>query len=230
MKRALFVIILTCLISTSVQASELVDNRIHFYSYMGYVVEKFVVPDTKGCVTSIRTEAMDKDGIHNIAISDSTDDPNNVATLFQSAEWYDGNSTIVIDLSSSPVYVTPGMPIMLYVLYLTKGMSNNFSVPVSPGNGEIGHYDVDDPFKIPIAINIESGYSVFALEYGCEAAILPGNIDGKDGLTLADAVMALRMLAGFQTDDICIDAEINGDQKIGMEDVLFILKKLSTSE
>lgn len=334
MKKILLCILLICFMSSFAQASKLIDNRIQFSSFMGYIVEKFIVPKGKTCVKSISTETMDKNGGYSVAISNIEEPP---AILYNRVEWYEGNSgTILLDLTKSPVNLASGMEIMLYVIYITDDLGA-FSVPVRSGGTEIGHNDIHDPFSEQLPPISEPGYKAFTLEYGCESecvntapsflkgsnqiaythksqnisgwasdilpgssdcefnqnlwfeintnndslfsikpqidvttgnlsykptsdiqgvaivtvtlkddgdienggvntsppqtfmitVIIPGNIDGKDTITLSDAVLSLKMLAGFQPDYVCIDADVNGDRRIGMEELIFILEKLS---
>jgi hypothetical protein len=207
--------------SSFAQASKLIDNRIQFSSSMGYIVEKFIVPKGKTCVKSISTETMDKNGVYTIAISNIEEPP---SILYNKSEWYEGNNgTILLDLTNSPIHLASGMEIMLYVMYMT-GDLEAFSVPVSPGGTEIGHNEIHDPFSQQLPPISEPGYKAFTLEYGCD----PGNIDGEDTVALSDAILSLKILAGFQPDYVCLDADVNGDRRIGVEELIFILEKLSS--
>jgi len=56
----------------------------------------------------------------------------------------------------------------------------------------------------------------------------PGDINGDGGIDLADAILALRVLAGIPvTDTINLNADVNSDKKIGIEEVIYILQKVS---
>jgi len=52
------------------------------------------------------------------------------------------------------------------------------------------------------------------------------DFDGSGTVDVGDAVLSLRVLAGFDTDHIC-SGDINGDGKIGLEEVIHILSILS---
>ncbi len=56
-----------------------------------------------------------------------------------------------------------------------------------------------------------------------------GDIDGNDVVDLADAILALKILCGIDIGDqkIFIDADVNGDGKIGIEEVVYILQKIA---
>lgn len=154
--------------------SQLVNDRIVFDSYMGYIVEKFVVPDGKNCMVRLETYAMDKDGIYSIAIVDIPDSlplPTDPEILYQTKEIIAGNSG-KIELDLNQTSVTPGQDVMLNAVYLSDTFEN-FSVPVKPGGTEIGHNDIDDPFATeqPEPIS-EVGYTAFTIYYGCDTTCM----------------------------------------------------------
>jgi len=54
-----------------------------------------------------------------------------------------------------------------------------------------------------------------------------GDLDGSGVVDLVDAIQALRLLAGFPSDNITPDSEVNGDGKIGIAELNYILQKIS---
>jgi len=52
-----------------------------------------------------------------------------------------------------------------------------------------------------------------------------GDINGDSKTDLADVIVALKILSGL--DDFSLNPNINGDKKIGLEDALYILQKIS---
>ncbi len=56
-----------------------------------------------------------------------------------------------------------------------------------------------------------------------------GDIDGNDAVNLEDAILGLRILSDINTEDkkIFLDADVNGDGRIGIEEVLYILQKVA---
>ncbi|HAO22365.1 MAG TPA: hypothetical protein DCQ37_19010, partial [Desulfobacteraceae bacterium] len=56
-----------------------------------------------------------------------------------------------------------------------------------------------------------------------------GNIDGKGAVTLSDAILGLRILAGIDTgtQTIMLKADVNNDNKIGIEEVVYILQYIA---
>jgi hypothetical protein len=58
--------------------------------------------------------------------------------------------------------------------------------------------------------------------------ILAGDINDDDRVDLTDAILTLKIIAGMDTDQtVCEMADVNGDGKIGMEEVIYILQKIS---
>jgi len=58
---------------------------------------------------------------------------------------------------------------------------------------------------------------------------LPGDVDGNGKVELADAVLALKIMAGFTISPpqtVNLNADVNGDGKIGMAEVVYILTHL----
>ena len=72
---------------------------------------------------------------------------------------------------------------------------------------------------------ISSGHNICAEFY----PVPMGDIDGNDAVDLTDAILALRILCGTDIGDqkIFIDADVNGDGKIGIEEVVYILQKVA---
>jgi len=58
---------------------------------------------------------------------------------------------------------------------------------------------------------------------------VPGDINGDAAVDLSDAILALRILSGIDTGDTKIfsGADISGDGRIGIEELVYILQKVS---
>ncbi|MEA3414962.1 MAG: Ig-like domain-containing protein [Thermodesulfobacteriota bacterium] len=57
--------------------------------------------------------------------------------------------------------------------------------------------------------------------------IVPGDIDGSGTVDLRDAILALKVSVGISGGDVYPDRDINEDGKIGREEVIYILQKVS---
>ena len=56
---------------------------------------------------------------------------------------------------------------------------------------------------------------------------IAGDADGDLPVGLRDAALVLQVLAGMETSDINPDADVNGDGKIGTEEAVYILRRIS---
>jgi len=55
-----------------------------------------------------------------------------------------------------------------------------------------------------------------------------GNVNGDDKIDLTDAILALKVLAGISVSQtVNLNADVNGDKKIGNEEVVYILQKVA---
>lgn len=57
--------------------------------------------------------------------------------------------------------------------------------------------------------------------------IIPGDLDNDGDVDLVDAILALKAMADMNSADIHAEAEINGDDKIGIEEAIYILQKVA---
>jgi len=60
----------------------------------------------------------------------------------------------------------------------------------------------------------------------------PGDIDSKNGLTLADAILGLKILASadISGETVNLKADVNADGIIGQEEVIFVLREIAQVE
>jgi hypothetical protein len=76
------------------------------------------------------------------------------------------------------------------------------------------------------AINeFDTGYAENAATF--KTRCLEGDVDGNGMVELNDAIVALKVLSGVDPGvAVCLTADVNGDNKIGIEEVIFILRKV----
>jgi len=56
----------------------------------------------------------------------------------------------------------------------------------------------------------------------------PGDVNGS-GITpdLADAIVVLKVVAGLNPPNVFASADVNGDNRIGLEEVIYVLQKVA---
>ncbi len=60
------------------------------------------------------------------------------------------------------------------------------------------------------------------------ADAVPGDINGDGKVDLADLVLALQICSGIEINTfVDVDADVNGDNRIGMVEASYILQKIS---
>lgn len=82
----------------------------------------------------------------------------------------------------------------------------------------------------PHANNQNIVVSEYSLDASATTLLNKGDMDGNNELTLKDAIMALKALSGYPLileNRKMEDADVNGDRKIGMQEVLYIMQHLS---
>ncbi len=68
-------------------------------------------------------------------------------------------------------------------------------------------------------------YSVYSREVFASTLFLKGDVDNSKSVDLADAILCLQITAGITPPvPLFVDAEINGDQKLGIQDAVGILQ------
>jgi len=60
-----------------------------------------------------------------------------------------------------------------------------------------------------------------------DPTIKHGDLNGDKNITTADAVIGLKIICGINPGTFKLDADINGDGKIGLNEIVFILQKVS---
>lgn len=74
-------------------------------------------------------------------------------------------------------------------------------------------------------LTISAGESLTDKDFQFEALVTKGDINGDSNVGLPDAVLVLKVLAGLRPGGIYLSAAVNDDGKLGMEEVIYILRK-----
>jgi len=101
-------------------------------------------------------------------------------------------------------------------------LSRTVSYKVMPPTGESGNRTFSGTasfFNEEITITGDSSVS--------DAKPAMGDVNGDGKVDLADAILALQVLAGLNPPDVNIGADVNNDGKIGLEEVIYILQKVA---
>jgi hypothetical protein len=56
---------------------------------------------------------------------------------------------------------------------------------------------------------------------------ISGDVNGDGVVNLADAIVALKMMVRITAGAVHANADISGDNKIGLQEVIYILQKIS---
>ena len=71
-----------------------------------------------------------------------------------------------------------------------------------------------------------NGYEFFAVQ-NVSSPATSGDLDNSKTIDLTDAVLALQIIAGLNPEGVNLNADVNGDGKIGLAEVLYILQTVS---
>ncbi|QTA83687.1 dockerin domain-containing protein [Desulfonema limicola] len=56
------------------------------------------------------------------------------------------------------------------------------------------------------------------------SSVLAGDVDNKDGVNLMDSILSLQAVSGIPLTGVYTQADVNGDNRIGIEEAVFSLK------
>jgi len=173
-------------------------------------------------------------GINSLAISPSEPDTIYVGTergyVFRTADggtnWTSGYIGLT-NIYVQSLAISPSSPNTVYV--------GTFGGVFRSTDGGANWTDIGliNKYVLSLAISPSSPNTIYAGTGGSGVFVYTdtsgtqGDLNGG-GVDLADAILALRILAGIPvTEAINLNADVNGDKKIGMEEVIFILQKVS---
>ncbi len=85
--------------------------------------------------------------------------------------------------------------------------------------------DLKDVYEIQLAVTDDNATTIYPFEIQVISPT-PGDINYDGSVDITDAVLALQILAGLTPDNAVISGDANGDNKIGVEDILYILRRI----
>ncbi|MEE4356387.1 MAG: VCBS repeat-containing protein, partial [Desulfococcaceae bacterium] len=101
---------------------------------------------------------------------------------------------------------------------------NAYHCEVTPASSSDEYYcpafadfDGDGTYALLVGFRDDSEFQYWSIA----KAVLPGDINGKDGISLSDAILGLKILADADTfgDTVNLAADVDTNQKIGLEEV-----------
>ena len=145
--------------------------------------------------------------------------PSPITSSWMSMRWYKPDGEREYDLGtnliSEHVYSNAGLLIGFWAEMVIKGMNRE------PGQWMVKHYVYgwqDD---------VLDWHNLFTQSFTISDIQL-GDINGIDGVDLVDAVLALQVLSGLEPSSyVYIEADVNEDGKIGLEEVIYGLQVIS---
>lgn len=127
-----------------------------------------------------------------------------------------------------------------YTLQFTDAEDWNLNALSSVDIGSLGHKKLSLDITLPSEPDAENMPAITAASSAspdtmakAELSVMtntsPGDIDGNRTVDLGDAVSAMKVLAGMKPEGVRSVADVNGDGRIGIEEVVYILRRLSQS-
>ncbi len=165
----------------------------------------------------------------------------------------DGLAEVIVASWPQSTSSAPARPGKLHILDYQGTQLHELDLPAPKSsarftNGSLATptlANVDADADLELVLNtVNSGVVVYDLPGTANAKVLwgtgrqgqtyvpatplgPGDIDRNGLINLADAVIGLKNTAGIQTSHEVLESDVNGDTRIGVEDVIFILQKVS---
>lgn len=141
----------------------------------------------------------------------------------------DGLFDILVGLSSGTstlrVFLNNGSP------ETPNFSSSNFNSLKDSGTESSLPIDFSDPIILNFDGDNQRDLFLGTLNDGIlyfeEPGGIQGNFDCDTDLDINDAILGLKILSGFQPTKVCAENEVTGDGKIGIEDVIYVLRVLA---
>jgi len=110
--------------------------------------------------------------------------------------------------------ITPGSGDILEFIYTTSANA--------AGNTSLTFAEniLGDSGAQPLSVNPQNGSVTIS-------DAVAGDVNGIGGVDLADAILALKVVAGLNPQNVFSSADVNSDNRIGLEEVIYILQKVA---
>jgi hypothetical protein len=122
---------------------------------------------------------------------------------------------LVSDLQGNPIVNALGVE---GTLILTSGDWKDLILRITSKTGKVGAADLTITLKDPSG---NSGSDSFTLQ-----VVRPGDLNNDGKVDLTDAIMALNVMSGRTVAGVNLAADVDGDGKIGIEDLIYILREV----
>jgi hypothetical protein len=115
---------------------------------------------------------------------------------------------------------------------LGSALSQNGSFILKVEAGTVNLSVIVAGYKSTIVQNVlvQAGQETPVTVRMASSALGPGDVDGSGQVAIADAILALRVISKLPLPlsvSISMAADVNGDQKIGLPEVIYILQKVA---
>ncbi|MFH1642871.1 MAG: hypothetical protein ABIC04_08300 [Nanoarchaeota archaeon] len=182
---------------------------------------------------------------YQVYLSHATPDTNDVGADWSSAVTASGSVYIPppsnINVKGGPNSMTvswnpfpENSPDAVEIIYWKPGTSPKTNQALVPGNNSVWNIiNITVPGKYNVSLRCHRGMDTGSYSFEHSADVLPtplkGDIDGNGIVDLTDLILALKIMGNIDTNGIPIHltADVNGDGKIGLEEVIYILQEIS---
>ena len=174
-------------------------------------------PDAWGSVDGqwIMKEEVIFDGAGNFTSAISSD----YGLKRQITQYADGSNKFITTQSNEPGNDTGTYTVTsdgtLTMTFVAEGVTNTGTISEDGKTiifSEFEFEDVNQSCSSGIGVGVKKG------------ELLKGDINGDLNVTLADAILALKVAVGLNPAGINLNADVNGDGKIGLAEVIYILQ------
>jgi len=196
------------------------------------------VNGTGNTTRTVSISGITGDGTLSISMAAGTasDNAGNLSDASRAGETFTVDNTAPVTTANPPAgtygsaqNVTMSANEQVTIYYTTNGTDPTEGSTIYSGPISIAETTTLKYFAKDTVGNVET---VKSQTYTIDASLngIPGDMDGDDAVTLADAIIALQVMVGMQPQGLREDyatsgADVNGDDRVGMAEVLYILQK-----